>query len=381
MVAAKHPLAAEAGLDALREGGNAVDAAIVAAFVAGVVEPFMSGIGGGGFLVAHFPERGESIVVDHSMVAPRDATPDMYPLAEGTDEGLFGWQAVVDGANMIGHRAAAVPGTVAGLALALERFGTMPLSRALAPAIRYAEEGFPVSWHTALNIALDLTKLNRFPASRAIYTDEGFPPNPYPSLRQPLQQRDLALTLRTIATEGPRAFYEGPIARAIADEMRAHGGLIDEGDLARYEATLVSPLQSTYRGRAVLTSPTASGGPTILETLNLMEGAEFSALGHNSPAALHQIAESCRQVFVDRFAYLADPDFVPVPIDGLIAKPYASMLRERFQSSRARQEISPATPGRFSAWQAPRHLWRIGARHAWRRRTFPRSIAPGTRCR
>ena len=200
----------------------------------------------------------------------------------------------------------------------------MPLARALAPAIRFAAEGFPVTWHTTLSIALDLPKLDRFPATRAIFTDDGYPPNPYPGLRKPLRQRDLAGTLRTIAAEGPRAFYEGSIAQAIAAEMRANGGLIDESDLARYQATVVPPLRSTYRGRDVLTSPTASGGPTVLETLNLMEGADLTALGHNSPAALHEIAESCRQALGDRFAYLADPELVPVPIDGLIAKSYAS---------------------------------------------------------
>jgi gamma-glutamyltranspeptidase / glutathione hydrolase len=352
MVAAKHPLAAEAGAEILREGGNAVDASVVAGFVAGVVEPFMSGIGGGGFLVAHLPSRNETVVVDHAMVAPRAASPDMYPLAGGTDASLFGWPAVVDDANITGHRAAAVPGTAAGLSLALERFGTIPLERALAPAIRFAEEGFLPTWHTTLMIGIDLALLNRFPASRAIFTGDGYPPNPYPGIRKPLRQRDLARTLRTIATEGARAFYEGPLAHAIADEMRANGGLIDEADLAGYQATTVAPLCSTYRGREVVTTPTASGGPTVLETLNMMEGAELAALGHNSPAALHEIAESCRQSFADRFAYLADPNFVPVPVDELISKNYAGEQRDKFDSSRAREMVTPGEPS--ANWGAPR---------------------------
>ncbi|MFN8593207.1 MAG: gamma-glutamyltransferase [Thermomicrobiales bacterium] len=346
MVAAKHPLAAAAGVEVLREGGNAVDAAVTAAFCAGVVEPFMSGIGGGGFLVAHFPASGKRILIDHGMVAPRAAIADMYPLASGSDSSLFGWPSVVDSTNIIGHRAAAVPGAVAGLSLTLERFGTVPLARALAPAIHYAEEGFPVSWHTTLNIATDLATLNRFPATRAIFTDQGNPPNPYRGIRKPLRQIDLARTLRTIAAEGGRAFYEGAIATKIAAEMRAHGGLIDEHDLASYEPSVSTPLMGTYRGRTVLTARTASGGPTVLETLNLMEGADLAAMGHNAPGALHQIAESCRQAMADRLAWLADPEFVDVPLDAMIGKSYAARQRATFSPDRARLSVSP---GDFAA--------------------------------
>lgn len=362
MVAAKHELAAQAGAEVLQEGGNAVDATVAAGFVAGVVEPFMSGVGGGGFLVAHFPATGEQVMVDHAMVAPHAATPEMFPLDEGLDEGMFAWPKVVDSANMYGHRAAAVPGSVAGLCLALEQFGTMPLSRVLAPAIRHAADGFPVSWHTVLMIALDLALLNRFPATRALFTNDGVPPTAYLGLRTPLQQPELAETLRQVATQGPRVFYEGPIAKAIAAEMRAGGGLIDEEDLGRYQATIGEPLRGAYRGIEVLASPTASGGPTVLETLNLMEQVDLATLGHNTPAALHWIIESCRQAFADRFAYLADPTFVDVPVGTLTSAGYAAAQGELFSAIRAREDVLPggvsaaaASPGSDPAtWGAPR---------------------------
>ena len=344
VVAAKHELAAEAGAEVLREGGNAVDAVAAAGFVAGVVEPFMSGVGGGGFLVAHFPERNERVVVDHAMVAPSAAAPNMYSLAgSGTDSDMFGWQKEQDDANIHGYLAAAVPGTVAGLAMALEAFGTFPLQRALAPAIRHAETGFDVSWHTALMIGLDLKLLNRFPATRATFTNDGYVPTPYQGWRRPLRQPELAATLRLIADKGPRAFYEGAPARAIAEDMRAHGGLITEEDLARYQPTISKPLSGAYRGFEVLTSPPASGGPTVLETLNLMEQADLAAHGHNSPEALHWIAEACLQAFADRLALLGDPVFVDAPWELLISKAYAADQVATFAPDRVRKPAPGVT--------------------------------------
>jgi gamma-glutamyltranspeptidase/glutathione hydrolase len=347
MVAAKHPLAAEVGADVLRRGGNAVDAAVATAFAVGVVKPFMSGIGGGGYMVVHLADRGETSVVDYMMVAPRAATAGMYRLVGGTDQSLFGWPAVEEEANILGHRAVAVPGTVAGLALALERFGTISLAAALGPAIRFADEGFPVNWHTALYVAIDLANLVRFPATRAVFTVDGVPPSPLPGLRRPLRQPDLADTLRLIADEGPRVFYEGQVAAAIVADMQANGGVMDGHDLASYQARVVQPLRGDYRGYEVVVTPGASGGPTVLEVLNLMEGASLTQLGHNSVAALHEIAEACRQAFVDRFAYLADPEQVEVPIEALVSKSYASERRGEFRADRARQSITAGDRGRL----------------------------------
>lgn len=344
VAAAKHELAAEAGAEVLREGGNAIDAVVTAAFVAGVVEPFMSGLGGGGFLVAHFPERDERILIDHAMIAPAAAAPDMYPLAaDGLDADMFGWRKVDGDANIHGHLAAAVPGTVAGLTLALEEFGTLSRQRALAPAVKHAAGGFDVTWHTALMIGLDLALLNRFPATRAIFTNDGYAPTPYPGWRKPLRQPELADTLRQVAEHGARAFYEGGPAQAIAQEMRDHGGLITEEDLASYRPTVTRPLRGTYRGYEVLISPPASGGPTVLETLNMMEQADLANMGHNSAEALHWVAESCLQAFTDRFALLGDPAFVDSPWEWLISGQYAASQAATFTPGAVRSP-APALP-------------------------------------
>src|SRR5688500_6428092 len=217
MVAAKTAQAAAAGADVLRRGGIAVDAAVTTAFTAGVVEPWMNGIGGGGYMVVQAPDEAPAVVA-YPMVAPAGARPEMFPLSgAGSDAALFGWPAVVGGANVSGYRSVAVPGTVAGLALALERWGTISLAEALAPAIRWAEEGFPVFWHTTLMIANDLATLKRVPATAAIFLDGDGNPPVTAEQRRPyrLRQADLARTLRAIASDGPRVLYDGPIGQAI----------------------------------------------------------------------------------------------------------------------------------------------------------------------
>ena len=337
MVAAKTTLAAEVGAEVLRGGGNAVDAAVATAFAAGVVEPWMSGIGGGGFLVAHVPARDESVVVEYPMVAPRGATPAMFPLSgAGVDAALFGWPAVVDAANIVGHRAVAVPGTVAGLALALERYGTIGLAEALAPATRLAEEGVPITWHTTLRVALDLGNLVRFPATAAVFCDgRGHPPVTLDEARPAiLRQPDLARTLRTIAAEGPRAFYEGPLARAMVAHLNEHEAPFDDADFAGYEATVSPALAADYGGHRVFTTGKGSGGTTLIESLHLLDALGVGQLGHNTPEALHLMAQAFRQAFADRFAYLADPQSVDVPVEVLTSREYAQERAGRFRPDR-----------------------------------------------
>ena len=328
MVATKTPLAAAAGVETLRRGGNAVDAAVTTAFAAAVVEPWMNGIGGGGYMVVQAPDEAP-MTVAYPMVAPRGARPEMFPLSgTASDDTLFGWPGVVDSANTWGYRSVAVPGTVAGLALALERWGTISLAEALAPAIRHAEAGIPVYWHTTLKIAGDLGTLRNFPVTAAIFLDsDGNPPVTLEQHRPRLLcQEDLARTLRAIASEGPRIIYEGRIGQTIADDLAANGAPFTREDFAAYEARLEPALSTTYRDDEVHTIGGGTGGTTLVESLNMLALLDLRELGYHTPLALHRMAQIFRAAFADRFAWLADATQVDVPVDVLTSPDYA---RER----------------------------------------------------
>ena len=274
------------------------------AFTAGVVEPWMNGIGGGGYMVVHPPDE-EPPVVTYPMVAPAGARPEMFPLSgAGSDAALFGWPAVVESANVFGYRSVAVPGTVAGLALALQRWGTISLAEALAPAIRWAEEGIPVSWHTTLKIAGDLGTLKRFPATAAIFLDgDGNPPVTIEQDRpRRIRQEDLARTLRAIASEGPRVMYEGSLGRAIADDLAANGAPFTRDDFANYQAQIAPALTTTYGGSEVHTVGGGTGGTTLVESLNILTELDHaqSWLSHparpasHGPGLSHRVCRSLR---------------------------------------------------------------------------------------
>lgn len=325
MVAAKTRLAAEAGAAVLRRGGNAIDAAVTTALTAGVVEPWMNGIGGGGYLVAHFPARDEAVAVEFPMLSPAGATPELFPLAGGSrDAELFGWPAVVDAVNVVGHRAVAVPGTAAGLALALERYGSISWAEALAPAISYAEGGVPVTWHTTLTVARDLANLRRFPATAAIYCrPDGQPPTTLDQTRpEILRQSDLTRTLRTLAEDGPRALYEGELARQIVGHLSEHGAPITAEDFSRYQATIAAPLRVSYHGHELVTVGKGTGGTTLAQSMKILDGIDIAGMGHNTPETLHRIAQAFRLAFADRYAYLADPDQVEVPLAAMLSDDY-----------------------------------------------------------
>ena len=344
MVAAKHELAAEVGAAVLEAGGNAIDAAVATAFTVGVVEPMMSGIGGGGLMLIFLAEQRAVVALDYGMVAPLAARPDMYHLLDATSPSLFGWRAVVDDANIHGPLAIAVPGTVAGLATAAARYGTMPLHELLHPAIRYAREGFPVSWHTSFEIAQDLELLNRYPSTRAIFTKDGLPWPVLTGLTQTkLVQADLARSLEAIAKDGPDAFYRGELGQAIVEGLRSLGAIISLEDLAHYRVRISEPLWGTYRGHRVAAMPAPSGGPTLLESLHLLDCFDLAASGHNTEHTLHILIECFRQAFVDRFAYLADPAFADVPVAGLINPAYARAQAATI-TERARSVIEPGDP-------------------------------------
>jgi len=323
MVVSAERHATEAGVAMLRAGGNAIDAAVATAFALGVTEPYHSGIGGGGFLLIRLAS-GETIALDARETAPAAARPD-----------LFTGPGVAPDASRTGGLSVATPGLVAGLALALERWGTKPLAEVLEPAIRLAEEGFPIGLRHARILEFWRARgmAERFPETAAIQAPA---PDLAPGWR--LVQRDLARTLRTIAREGPEAFYEGPIARAIAETVQKHGGLLTVEDLAAYEPKLREPLRGTYRGRTVLSfPPPSSGGVALIEALNVLEGFDLASLGAGSSASIHRVAEALKLAFADRAAYLGDPDFVAVPVAELTSKTYAERLRARLLPPRWRR--------------------------------------------
>jgi gamma-glutamyltranspeptidase / glutathione hydrolase len=345
MVGAKMPQAAEAGAAVLRKGGNAIDAAIATAFAIGVCEPWMNGIGGGGFLVAWLARQQRSVVISYPMISAAAATPDMYPLAESGsgDAFLFGWPSTVNNAHVIGPRSVAVPGTVAGLALALERYGTMSLRDVLEPAIALAEDGFPVTWHTTLTIAKDLANIQKQPETARIYLNAAGNPPVTVEQHKPsiIRQTDLARTLRAIADDGPRAFYEGETARAIVSHLAENGSRITVEDFADYQAVEEEALTVDYHGHHVHTVGGGTGGTSLAQSLTMLNEVEGSDPRQRTTAQWHRMTQIFRQTFADRFAWLADPDHVDVPLEALLDPAYARECLESFPADRA---ITPA-PG------------------------------------
>jgi gamma-glutamyltranspeptidase/glutathione hydrolase len=332
MVVAAERLAAAAGLEMLRAGGNAIDAAVATSFALGVTEPYHSGIGGGGFLLIRLA-GGTIVALDARETAPAAASADMF-VREG----------VAPDASRNGPLAVATPGLALGLEQALARYGTKPLAEVMAPAIRLAAHGFPISLRHAriLEVWKGMKLHERFPETAAIQLPPpGTPIAPGWKLVQP----ELAATLRAIARDGSKAFYAGPIAEAIAAEMQRRGGLVTRDDLAGYRTQLREPLRGRYRGLEVVSfPPPSSGGVALVEMLNVLEGFELAPLGAGSSAAIHRIAEAMKLAFADRAAYLGDPDFVPVPTAALIDPAYAAKLRARLLPSRWQR--APWTWGR-----------------------------------
>ncbi|MBZ5541198.1 MAG: gamma-glutamyltransferase [Acidobacteriia bacterium] len=312
MVATDEELASRAGVEILKRGGNAVDAAVATAFALAVVEPAAGNLGGGGFMLVRLAD-GRSSFFDYREVAPGKATRDMYIRPDGKLD---------EEAATIGYRSVAVPGTVAGLELALKTYGTMKLAKVLAPAIRLAKEGFPVSEKLARELEEERPGLERFAVSRRIFLRDGKPYQPGEILRQP----ELAATLQRMARKGSADFYRGETARLLAADMARSGGLITREDLARYQPKVREVLRASYQQEGhtweVLTSPPpSSGGVAIIEALNMLQGMPLK--GWEDAESVHRVAEVMRRVFADRAAYLADPDFSKVPVAGLLSPCYA----------------------------------------------------------
>ncbi len=322
MVVGPERLAVEAGLEVLRAGGNAVDAAVTIGFALAVTHPAAGNIGGGGFMLIRHPS-GEATFIDYREVAPARATRDMFLDEQGE---------VIPGDSLSTYRAAGVPGTVAGLALALERHGSIPLSRALAPAIGLARDGFSVGRGLEEELSRGASTLGAHPASRAIFFKDGSPL----AEGDRLVQSDLARTLERIARDSARGFYGGEIALAIENDMKAHGGLITRDDLAAYRPVVRKPLSAVYRGHEILSAPpSSSGGVALFQMLAMLEAHDLSSLGHNSSAYCHLVSEAMKRAFADRARWLGDPEFVTIPLAGLLSPAYAAARMQGFDPARA----------------------------------------------
>lgn len=322
MVAAKHPLAAVAGVQILKKGGNAVDAAVATHFALAVVEPFMTGIGGGGRCVIRL-NSGETYALNFEPMTPQIASP-FEPDAdhEATAFGVpLGRPAVHDAEDQYGYRAAAVPGFVKGCCHLIEKFGTMSIGELLQPAIQYAEDGFLLDTYIAKAIAFDMSIIVQFPETARILLKDGVAPKPwgwdYNDFDR-LVQSDLAKTLKKIAQDGADGFYAGDVASAIAEDMTLHGGYITELDLAQYTPQVLKTGFGSYRGYDLIHFPISTD---IVQILNILEGFDMRRLGYNTPIALHLLIEAIKLTFASRAKFLGS---------GLDSRPFAEMVTKNY---------------------------------------------------
>lgn len=338
MVVAQEKIAASIGRDVLARGGNAVDAAVATGFAMAVTYPRAGNIGGGGFMMIHLAATKEDIAIDYRETAPAAATRDMFLDADGKPDAKKSRESALG----IG-----VPGTVAGLSLALEKYGSgkFKLADLLAPAIKLARDGFILADDSADTLPDYRDRLAKWPASAKIFLRADGT-----SLRQDdkLIQADLAATLEAVASQGPQGFYQGAVAEKLAKGIQDAGGIITADDLKNYQPTIRTPVRGTYRGYDIISMPQpSSGGTVLLETLNILEGYNLRAMSAASPSALHVEIEAMKRAYADRARYLGDPAFVNAPISQLIAKDYAA-------KQRATIDMNKATPWNDSVLSPPR---------------------------
>jgi len=333
MVVSVHELASEAGTDIMRQGGNAVDAAVATGFALAVVHPQAGNLGGGGFMLIRMAD-GKVHFVDYREKAPRAARPDMYLDAQGN---------VIAGASEYGYRAMAVPGSVAGLVYAEQKYGKLTLKQVIAPAIRLAREGFTLTWEEARDFKHDMY-LGQFAESRRRFQRDGNYYQPGERFRQP----ELAQTLQRIAID-PNDFYHGAMARQLASAIAKGGGLITADDLAGYQVKEREPIRGTYRDYEIISAPPPSSGGTVLvESLNILEGYELGKLGNRSAQSIHLITEAFRRAFYDRAEFLGDPDFSKIPVAQLTDKRYGAAWRDSIDPLHATASKELKRPAIFS---------------------------------
>ncbi len=334
LVVSQSDIASQVGFDVIKNGGNAVDAAVATAFALAVTHPTAGNIGGGGFIV-YRPATGEPVAYDFRETAPAGSSPEMW-----LKEGKYDFDR-----HHNSHRAVGVPGSVAGLHLAWQEHGSRPWKDLVLPAVALARDGFEVTPGLARSLQAMLPEFTKYPASLAQFSKNGQPYQPGDILKQP----DLARTLGRIAEHGRAGFYEGVTAGLIEKEMQANHGLITRADLKAYEARKRNVVKGLYRGYEVIgMPPPSSGGIAVIQMLNVLEGWDLKAGGYGSAQNLHYAAEAMRRAFADRAQYIADPDFVPdIPVARLISKEYATTVRKTIDPRRA----SKSSPTSFT-WPA-----------------------------
>ncbi|HUA99601.1 MAG TPA: gamma-glutamyltransferase [Terracidiphilus sp.] len=331
MVVTVHHLATDAGIEVLRDGGNAIDAAVAVGFTLAVVYPFAGNLGGGGFMLIHLA-NGKNTFIDYRERAPFAATANMYLDAKGN---------VIPGASTIGYRAIAVPGSVAGLSYAEKKYGRLGLERVMEPAIRLATDGFVLTDEEAR--LLRDKHLADFPASRHIFQRDGDYYRAGDTFRRP----EIAATLRQIAAD-PDDFYHGAMAHQIATAIQQGGGLVTVKDLAAYTAKERTPLLGTYHGYTIVAAPPpSSGGITLIEALNILKGYNLKRLGDRTPAEMHLLIEAYRRAFMDRNEYLGDPDYVKMPVAQMIGDKYAAAWRAGIDPDKATPSAELERPTGF----------------------------------
>jgi gamma-glutamyltranspeptidase/glutathione hydrolase len=344
MVASTERMASQIGVEVMKRGGNAVDAAVAVAFALAVVYPSAGNLGGGGFMLIRRSD-GTATAIDYREMAPAAATREMYV---GPDGQLIKGE----GSSLLGYRASGVPGTVAGMEFALKKYGSGKLTWAelIEPARKLAADGFAVTYRMEKRLQDNEKTLSPFEDSRRIFLRDGKLYREGEILRQP----ELAATLARLQKKGPREFYEGETARLIAEDMERHHGLITRGDLRSYTPKERTPLRGSYRGFGIISMPPPSaGGAVLLEMLNILEGFELKKLQPFSSEYYHLLVEAMRRAYADRAEYLGDADFGPVPVEGMIDKAYAERQRSTINPERASasSEIGAGKPAGYESKQ------------------------------
>jgi len=332
LVASVHELASRAGVEIMRAGGNAVDAAVATGFALAVVHPQAGNLGGGGFMLIRLAD-GKMHFIDYREKAPAAATANMFLDPQGT---------VIENASVVGYKAIGVPGSVAGMVYAEKKFGKLPLDQVVAPAIKLARDGFLLTFDDTVDFHDQ--RLAKFPESSRIFQRDAHPYQPGDIFRQP----ELAQTLERIA-KNPDDFYHGEMARELAASVQKGGGLLTTDDLARYEVKEREPVRGTYRGYEIISAPPpSSGGVALLEILNILEGYDLAKAGNRSAQAVHLTAEAFRRAYFDRTEFLGDPDFSKIPVAQLIDKKYGAAWRESIDPAHASVSKNLQRPAIFT---------------------------------